>query len=63
MTEGSPRYWWLSFVDRAADGDDSVARAERSRPGTADAARPTPTRGPPTARAATPASRLSDHQE
>jgi hypothetical protein len=25
MTEGAPRYWWLSFVDRAADGEESVA--------------------------------------
>jgi hypothetical protein len=25
MTIGSPRWWWLSFVDRADDGEDSVA--------------------------------------
>jgi len=25
MSAGTPRYWWLSFVDRAGDGDESVA--------------------------------------
>jgi hypothetical protein len=25
VTIGAPRWWWLSFVDRAADGDDTVA--------------------------------------